>query len=83
MKEETKYYNIKQGGHDKDGKYHEFSGLKNEEDIDKFVEWGLAKEIGILEFFDGYAQWGSGNYAFLRGKWITSGSNFDSSGRYL
>ena len=80
MKNEQKYYRIKQGAHDDDGKYHEFGGIEVEEDVDKYVKWNLAKEIEVVEFFEGKARWGTGHYAFIGGSWICSASKWDSSG---
>lgn len=79
MKDEQKYYCLQQGAYDKDGKYHQFGGFKRHT-IEEYIEWGLATEIDILDFFETKAKWGTGHYAFLKGEWVCGSFAFDSSG---
>lgn len=79
MKEQTIYLRVWQGKYDKDGNYHEHQQPTNE-NIDQLLEWGLAEKIDILDFFEGKARWGSGNYMISKGITYSGSSYFDSSG---
>lgn len=72
------YVRVHQGKYDKDGVYHQHQEPTNE-NIDQLLDWGLAEEIDILEFFEGKARWGSANYMIDKGVTYAGSSQFDSS----
>jgi hypothetical protein len=79
MKEETIYVRVYQGKYDKEGKYHQYE-YPTVENISKLIMCGLAEEIDILDFFEGKARWGSGNYMIDKGITYTGSTQFDSTG---
>jgi hypothetical protein len=79
MKEETIYVRVYQGKYDKEGNYHQHE-QPTDENITQLLDWGLAEEIDILDFFEGKARWGSGNYMIDKGITYTGNTQWDSTG---
>ena len=79
MEQEAIYVRVYQCAYDKDGKNHNHQ-VPTTENIDQLLEWGLAEKIDILDYFEGKAKWGSGNYMISDGVTYHGRSNFDCSG---
>jgi len=79
MEQEAIYVRVYQGIYDKDGKWHPFKEPTTE-NIGQLLACGVAEKIDILDYFEGKAKWGSGNYMISDGVTYHGRSNFDCSG---